>query len=187
MDIEENLEHLASQMSKMVLRDKSNNIPQELYKREQLNKRLEEVRKQKQKNLIQYYLLAKSERVEPNTGADKENNLESMLESLKERLGQLSKGLLNASKSSHGRYKKKEAITMGSGCKVVSSNKQKTEQFKKGKNKKEEYSQLKIGIHNINGIKLNEQKLIDLAKYEKEEGLNIIGIIEMNLMKKEDK
>ncbi|CAG8812618.1 11367_t:CDS:2, partial [Gigaspora rosea] len=84
-----------------------------------------------------------------------------------------------------GIIKKKEAITMGSGCKMASNNEQKTEQFKEEENQEEEYSQLKIGMHNINRIKLNEQKLIDLAEYGKKEGLDIIGIIETNLMEKE--
>ncbi|CAG8490357.1 41621_t:CDS:2 [Gigaspora margarita] len=38
MDIEENLEHLASQTSKLVLRDGSKNVQQKLYKKEWLNK-----------------------------------------------------------------------------------------------------------------------------------------------------
>ncbi|CAG8807378.1 3536_t:CDS:2, partial [Gigaspora rosea] len=50
-----------------------------------------------------------------------------------------------------------ETITMGSGCKMASNNEQKTEQFKEEGNQEEEYSQLKIGTHNFNGIKLNEQ------------------------------
>ncbi|CAG8614066.1 1628_t:CDS:2, partial [Gigaspora margarita] len=69
-----------------------------------------------------------------------------------------------------GIIKKKKAITMDSGCKMALSNEQRTEQFRKKENQEEEYSQLKIGTHNINEIKLNEQKLIDLAEYKKKEG-----------------
>ncbi|CAG8689146.1 23321_t:CDS:2, partial [Gigaspora rosea] len=39
-----------------------------------------------------------------------------------------------------GIIKKKEAITISSGCKMASNNKQKTEQFKKEENQEEKYS-----------------------------------------------
>ncbi|CAG8599192.1 21902_t:CDS:2, partial [Gigaspora margarita] len=56
MNVEENLEHLVFQISKLVLRNESNNVLQELYKKEQLNKscinKLEEDQDSEQKNII---------------------------------------------------------------------------------------------------------------------------------------
>ena len=42
------------------------------------------------------------------------------------------------------------------------------------------YESLKIGFHNINGLKLNEQKLLTLANWGKDKG-------EMNINKEESK
>ncbi|CAG8829125.1 41512_t:CDS:2, partial [Gigaspora margarita] len=56
MDVEENLEHIAFQISKLVLRDRSKNVLQELCKKEQLSEscinKLEEDQAPEQKNII---------------------------------------------------------------------------------------------------------------------------------------
>src|SRR5260364_369720 len=49
------------------------------------------------------------------------------------------------------------------------------------------FESLKIGFQNINGLILNQQKLLALADLGKEENLNIIGIAETNISEKEGK
>ena len=49
------------------------------------------------------------------------------------------------------------------------------------------YESLKIGFHNINGLKLNEQKLLTLANWGKDKGLDIVGITETNINREEGK
>ena len=46
---------------------------------------------------------------------------------------------------------------------------------------------IKIGAHNINGIKGDYMKVEQLAEYGKSEGYNIIGIIETNIREQEGK
>ena len=49
------------------------------------------------------------------------------------------------------------------------------------------YESLKIGFHNINGLKLNEQKLLTLANWGKDKELDIVSIAEMNINGEEGK
>ena len=49
------------------------------------------------------------------------------------------------------------------------------------------YESLKIGFYNINGLKLNEQKLLTLANWGKDKELDIVGIAEMNINREEGK
>ena len=46
---------------------------------------------------------------------------------------------------------------------------------------------LKLGVHNINRIKRNSQRLQELIDFSKEHGLNIVGITETNVKEKEAK
>ena len=49
------------------------------------------------------------------------------------------------------------------------------------------YESLKIGFHNINRLKLNEQKLLILANWGKDKELDIVNITETNINREEDK
>src|SRR5260363_49172 len=42
------------------------------------------------------------------------------------------------------------------------------------------FSTLKLGVHNINGIKNNIQRLQEMCNYGKRQNLNIIGLVETN-------
>ncbi|CAG8519100.1 6799_t:CDS:2 [Gigaspora margarita] len=79
-------------------------------------------------------------------------------------------------KIAKGIPKRKKAITKSSGCKIASICVQETEQGSCKTGQKEEFRLLKLGTHNINSLKLNKQKLEDLAEYKKEEKIDIIGI-----------
>jgi exonuclease III len=49
------------------------------------------------------------------------------------------------------------------------------------------YDNLKIAFHNINGIKNNQHKFLELIEYSKEHSFNIIGITETNTKEREAK
>ncbi|CAG8853392.1 12417_t:CDS:1, partial [Gigaspora margarita] len=53
--------------------------------------------------------------------------------------------------------------------------------------KKRKLEFLKLEVHNINGIKKNSQRLQELIDFSKEQNLNIVGITETNIKKKEAK
>ena len=55
------------------------------------------------------------------------------------------------------------------------------------KDKSNNYKQLSLEFHNINSLKLNEQKLRNLAALGKEKNLDIIGIAETNINKEESR
>lgn len=49
------------------------------------------------------------------------------------------------------------------------------------------FSTLKLGVHNINGIKNNTQRLQEVCDYGKRQNINIIGLVETNISVKEAK
>ena len=55
------------------------------------------------------------------------------------------------------------------------------------RNRSSQKSSIKIGTHNINGIKGDRLKVEQLAELGKEENFNIIGILETNIGEQEGK
>ena len=51
----------------------------------------------------------------------------------------------------------------------------------------EKYAQVRIGIYNINGLKVNRYRAQELHDIGKELELNIIGVVETNVAEKEGK
>ena len=76
-------------------------------------------------------------------------------------------------KGKHRKREEKRNVEGGASSNIYIRNKEK--------------KNIKIGAHNINGIKGDNMKAEQLAEFGKSEGYNIIGIIETNIGEQEGK